>query len=646
MAFLDLFKKKDGQTPEEEDVPSAGGAVEAEKVVDKIGPEQVRAARQRLEKYRQGKAQIENRIIENEKWWRLRHSHTGEDDQMSNSAWLFNCIISKHADAMDSYPEFNIRPHEEGDKQEATVLTSIMPTLLDQNDFEDTYSAAWDYKLKNGLACYGIFWDAEKHNGLGDVAITKVDILNLFWEPGITNLQNSRDIFVVTLVDNDLLSQQYPQLTGKLSSPTITIKQYAHDDSIDTTDKTAVVDWYYKTVVDGKTVLQYCKFANDIVLYATENETEPIVDDQGNVIREAPATAGLYADGEYPFELDRLFCEEGTLDAFGYVDVCKNPQRYIDLMNRAIARNTIMAATPRFFIREDGQINEDEFGDWNKPFVHTSSGLSDDDLRQFTVSPIGGNVLNALNQRIEELKETSGNRDVNNGGSVSGVTAASGIAALQEQGGKLSRDMIKASYRVYKRIIQKCIERIRQFYDVPRTFRIVGKMGAEEFVQYSNANLAAQSFEMGFGGGQGYRMPEFDIEVTAEKASPYSKLANNELVLQLFQLGVLNPQMADQALALLDVMDFSHKDSLMQKVQQNGLMWQKIQVLQQQLISLAQFTDGELGTNYLATILQQFGVAEQPMPSGVANVNLDSGNRENPQVQKARQRANDATSPA
>ena len=646
MAFLDLFKKKGGQTPEETEVTSADEAVEAEKVVDKIGPEQVRAARQRLEKYRQGKAQIENRIIENEKWWRLRHSHTGDDDQMSNSAWLFNCIISKHADAMDSYPEFNIRPHEEGDKQEATVLTSIMPTLLDQNDFEDTYSAAWDYKLKNGLTCYGIFWDSEKHNGLGDVAISKVDILNLFWEPGITDLQNSRDIFVVNLVDNDLLSQQYPELVGNLSSPAITVKQYAHDDSIDTSDKTAVVDWYYKTVVDGKTLLHYCKLANDIVLYATENETEPIVDEQGNIIREAPAAAGLYADGDYPFELDRLFCEEGTLDAFGYVDVCKNPQRYIDLMNKAIANNTVMAATPRFFIREDGQISEEEFRDWTKPFVHTASGLSDDDLRQFTVSPIGGNVLNALSQRIDELKETSGNRDVNNGGSVSGVTAASGIAALQEQGGKLSRDMIKASYRVYKRIIQKCIERIRQFYDIPRTFRIVGEMGAEEFVQYSNANLAAQSFEMGFGGGQGYRVPEFDIEVTAEKASPYTKLANNELMLQLFQLGVLNPQMADQSLALLDVMDFSHKDSLMQKIQQNGLMYQKIQVLQQQLLSLAQFTDGELGTNYLGTIAQQFGIEEQPMPSGNTNIDLNGVSAENSQVKKARQRANDASSPA
>ena len=643
MSFLDIFKRN--KQPSEQD-GSFGTAesAEFEQIVKKIGQEQVRAARQRLEKYRNGKAQMENRIIENEKWWRLRHSHTG-DDQLSNSAWLFNCIISKHADAMDSYPEFNIRPHEEGDKQEATILTSIMPTLLDQNDFEDTYSAAWDYKLKNGLACYGVFWDASKHNGLGDVSISKVDILNLFWEPGITNLQDSRDIFVVTLVDNDILTQQYPQLMDKLSSPTIQVKQYAHDDSVDTTGKTAVVDWYYKTVANGKTVLHYCKFANDEVLYATENETASAIDEEGNIIGESLAEKGLYADGEYPFELDRLFCEEGTLDAFGYVDVCKNPQRYIDKMNKAIEVNTLMASMPRFFIREDGKINEDEFKNWVKPFVHTS-GNSEDDIRQFTVAPIGGNVLNTINYRIEELKETSGNRDVNNGGSVSGVTAASGIAALQEQGGKLSRDMIKASYRVYRRIIQKCIERIRQFYDVPRTFRIVGELGAEQFVSYSNENLAAQSFEMGFGGGQGYRVPEFDIEVTAEKASPYTKLANNELMLQLYQLGILNPQMADQALALLDVMDFAHKDSLMQKIQQNGLMFQKIQILQQQLLSLAQFTDGELGTNYLPAIAQQFGIEEQPMPSGGTDISLDNGTGEGTQIKKARQRANDAASPA
>ena len=37
-----------------------------------------------------------------------------------------------------------------------------------------------------------------------------------------------------------------------------------------------------------------------------------------------------------------------------------------------------------------------------------------------------------------------------------------------------------------------CIERIRQFYDIPRKFRIMGPSGEEEFTSYSNANLGVQ----------------------------------------------------------------------------------------------------------------------------------------------------------
>ena len=90
MSFFDRFKKNNNETEEGTDF-NAETAVGAEKVVKQIGVEQIRAARQRLEKYRNGKAQLENRIIENEQWWRLRHSHTvGDNDQISNSAWLFN----------------------------------------------------------------------------------------------------------------------------------------------------------------------------------------------------------------------------------------------------------------------------------------------------------------------------------------------------------------------------------------------------------------------------------------------------------------------------------------------------------------------------------------------------------------------------
>ena len=45
-------------------------------------------------------------------------------------------------------------------------------------------------------------------------------------------------------------------------------------------------------------------------------------------------------------------------------------------------------------------------------------------------------ALNVLEMKIDELKETSSNRDVSQGSSSGGVTAAAAIAALQEAGNK------------------------------------------------------------------------------------------------------------------------------------------------------------------------------------------------------------------
>ena len=86
-----------------------------------------------------------------------------------------------------------------------------------------------------------------------------MDALNIYWEPGIRNLQDSRNIFVVTLMDTDLLEQQYPFLKGSLQgNKVIDVKQYIYDDTIDTANKCLVVDWYYQNI-DGKPILHLTK---------------------------------------------------------------------------------------------------------------------------------------------------------------------------------------------------------------------------------------------------------------------------------------------------------------------------------------------------------------------------------------------------
>ena len=608
-----------------------------------IGVKQIQKAALTLNKYKEGKANLEQKIVDNEQWYKLRHWECMRDkkeDVQPTSAWLFNSIANKHADAMDNFPSPNVLPREEGDKAEAEMLTSIIPVILDQNEFEETYSDVQNYKLKTGAGVYGIFWDKTKLNGLGDIAIRKIDLINLFWESGITDIQRSRNVFHVELMDNDLLISAYPQLENRLGGSSIDVSKYIYDDNVDTNEKSAVVDWYYKKSVGGKTVLHYCKFVNDEVLFATENDP-------------AFAERGWYDHGLYPFVIDPLFKIEGTIAGFGYIDVGKDAQAYIDRGNRAIMKNMLANAAPRHFIREDGGVNEEEYADLTKDFVHVDGNLGQDSILPIQGKPLSDIYVSVINNKIDELKETTGNRDVTTGGTTGGVTAASGLAAMQEAGSKLSRDNNKSSYRAFRKVCLIVVELIRQFYDMPRKFRIVGENGMARYVTYKNTNLQLQPQEDEFGQNMGFRMPLFDIEITAQKQSPYSKMSQNELALQFYSAGFFNPQMADQALACLDMMDFDRKHFIMQKISENGTMFQMLMQAQQQVVQLASVIDQQNGTNYAEQFAMQMGGGQAPMASGgvpgqsVAETEALGGNEkaEASHTKKARQRVAESTSP-
>ena len=586
----------------------------------RIGVEQIREANNTLQKYKQGKANLEQRIIDNEQWYKLRHWECMRDKKQQvqpTSAWLFNSLANKHADAMDNFPSPNILPREEGDKGEAEMLSSIIPVILEQNDFEETYDNVQDYRLKSGTGVYGIFWDNEKMNGLGDISILKADLINLFWEPGITDIQRSRHLFHVELADNDLLEQEYPQLRGKLSSSSIDLSKYVYDDTVDTSTKSAVVDWYYKKRQNGRNVLHYCKYVNDVVLFATENDPEM-------------AERGWYDHGQYPFVFDPLFSMEGTPCGFGYIDVGKDTQAYIDRANQAIMQNMLANAKPRHFIRSDGSVNEAEYADITKDFIHVDGSLGQDSILPVQGKPLNNVYIEVLHDKIDELKETTGNRDISTGGTTSGVTAASAIAAMQEAGSKLSRDNNKASYRAFRKVVLMVIELIRQFYDLPRCFRIIGENGTARFVEYSNANLQPQMQGIEMGVDMGYRLPLFDVEITAQKASPYSKMSQNELALQFFGAGFFNPQMSDQALACLEMMDFDRKQGIMQRIAQNGMMYKAAMMMMQQ-----QMAPGVSGGTEES--------AEETVEKTEALGGDGGGEAAN--TKKARQRVADSTSP-
>lgn len=650
-----------------------------------IGQEEIRKGLEILRKYKKGKQVLEDKITRNEKWWKMRHwdlmaTEESIDDPKPASGWLFNVIISKHADYMDAFPTSDILPREVGDIEEAKRLSSVIPVVMDQVGYKKVFSDEVWYKLKHGTGVFGVFWDSSKLNGLGDICIESMDLLNIFWEPGITDIQKSENIFTVELVSNTTLEQRYPQTQGQLGKSQDTlIKKYMYDESIDTTGKSAVIDWYYKKNVNGKQTLQYIKFVDDIVLYATENEVKPptqmrtqnmvgndgnpVLDQMGNPIQrqvevpvgEAIATKGLYDHGLYPFVFDPLFPEAGMPVGFGFVDVCKNPQASIDIYNNAFEKNVQFVASPRYMVRNDGGINEEEFSDPNAMIIHVDGNLGEDSYAPVnTPTFINSNYVNILENKVQEMKETAGNRDATTGGTQAGVTAASAIAAMQESAGKTSRDQISSTYETHKDVVNLVIELIRQFYTMPRQFRITGETGQMEFAKYSNAGLQPQFQGNDFGVDMGYRLPVFDIDVRAEKESAYTQLSQNELAIQFYNLGFFNPQQTDQALACLDMMEFMGKQKLVEKIQQNGTMYQQMLQMQQQMLQMAEMIDTlglESGRDYQMAPQMADMINAKLDEAGAAPVATDGrmpvmGKSENGIVSKAREKAQNATRPS
>ena len=543
-----------------------------------IGPEQVAQAAAILQRYKAGKAGLDQRILDNEQWFCMRHWKNHRNPMMGGnpqpaSGWLFNSIANKHADAMDNYPEPCVLPRAADDEAAARTLSSILPVVLEQADYEQAYSDAWWRKLKQGTGVKGVFWDPEK-NGVGDIAVRTMDLLMLYWEPGVMDIQNSPNLFSLSLEDTAQLVQRWPQLKGHEGS-TLDLPRYVHDSTLDTSSKSVVVDWYYKRRgADGRTRLHYCKFCNGVVLYASQNDPEL-------------CQRGFYDHGKYPFVFDPLFLEEDSPAGFGYIDVMKDCQTAIDKLNQAMDENVLLAAKQRYVLSDTAGVNEEELADLSRDIVHVAGRLGEEGFRPIQAASLQGASLSYRNSRIEELKEISGNRDLTSGGTSGGVTAASAIAALQEAGSKLSRDMLKSAYRAFAKECYLVIELMRQFYDEQRVFRILGPGGGSQFIRFSGAALRARPDQTLAGVELASRVPVFDILVSAAKKSSFSRLEQNEIAKECYRLGFFAPQNADAALAALEMMDFEGVEKVRERVRQNGTLAHRLAQAQQQLAQLA-----------------------------------------------------------
>jgi hypothetical protein len=480
-----------------------------------------------LGEYKRAKREAES-ILTNERGvWKSVYA-SGE-----SSSWIFNSIVNKHADIIDNIPTAVCLPREKRDEADADMLSRIIPVIMQRCNFEQIYSDnSWE-KLKHGTAIYGVFWNGALMGGLGDIDIRSLRVDDIFWESGIDDIQNSKNLFIVATADVNELEMRYPHFKYEDQRAADTAVSatlgYSTDDG-----RCTVVDWYYKRYdASGNAILHYCKFSGECVLYSSENDP-------------AYNRIGWYEHGLYPVVFDRMYPRNDGLCGFGMIAIGDSVQRYINKLDDNVMAYSDWASRVRFWAKRSLGVNEKEFLDLDRSIVEVEGDIDEEKLRQIEIARMDGSIIDIKRMKIDELKEITGSRDVSQGGISGGVTAASAISILREAGAKSSRDGIEGSYRAYVRIVSMIIELIRQFYDSERTFRIVGESGELSYSGFSGKKLR----------GDDSHKPFFDIEISAVKKSPTEAAQRNEFAKALYDADAFSKEKAAQTLMMLDLMDF------------------------------------------------------------------------------------------
>lgn len=519
----------------------------------KVSRELLSSALDAYRQYKSDKEPLVARIKDNERFYRrsYEYSHTALEASMEcDTSFIFSSIENTRADAVENFPSPNILERDPEGSEAAEVLSKVVPAQLDVSDFKRVYKKCVRDKLKEGTAIYGVFYNEFTRN----IDIKSIDILDIFVDMHIADIQDSKFLFISAAVSNDALKRQYPEFsdlfTGDATVETLT------DDYV-LKDRTLVIDAYYKK--DGN--VHMMKLVDSTIIAATE-DMEGYED-------------GLYRHGKYPVVFDVLYPVEHCPFGFGMIDIAKSTQISINKMDRAITENIMINSKPRYMCRKGSGINEKEFSDLKKNIVHYEGDPNG--IQPISGISINEYYLNHRERKKDELKELLANRDFQQGSTSGGVTAASAIQTLQEAGEKRARSMIDDSYDSYKDIVVMIIELMREFFDEPRYYRTSDEFGHKDFTEFDNSMLYAK-----IASGEQYTDPEtgetvfpavewrpleFDIDVTPQRENPYSQEKMNNTILTFWQSGFMTPDNIPIAVLALKNMHFDGKEKFISDLQ-------------------------------------------------------------------------------
>lgn len=509
------------------------------------GEELVSKAYELFEEYRSAYSSEWSRLDTCERLYLGKHwedvQNKAADDPEPVTPVFQSTIENICADLMDAFPEAIVQPETPEDRDVADIVGALIKQNHDQMGYRREYKLIGHDLLVNGYAVQEVGFDITANNGIGAAFIRYVDNRNVMFDPQCVDIQEGRAVFKFEPKTIEWLEQRYPDRKGEFGADEFQPKadaelRYDKDKSI------FLIEYWWR---------EYDTEAERYRVHMAKLAGRQLLEDS----REAKPD-GYFEMGIFPFLVTPLFRRKGSALGYGMADMFAKMQQYSDKLDQITFKNASMARRNKLLVSQSSGFDAADLQDWSKD-VHVGQNLNG--VTWFANPPLPNYVIQQSNNMRSYIKEESGSNDFSRGNAGSGITAASAIVALQEASSKRSRMAADQLHEAFKSAVRMEIEFEREFNELPREVLLM-RDGQQQAVTFERALLERES---ALPDNEGLKLPiEFMISIKIQKENRWSVMAHNELVLQMAQLGVLQPPQ------VLELMIFEGKEEILTKLTQ------------------------------------------------------------------------------
>lgn len=538
-----------------------------------------------------------------------------------------NCV----ADQLDNMPEANLLPERPGMDKTAEDMTDVVRFILAQNEYEKMHRRrVEDYFLGTALTQVG--WDEDMDNGKGNVCLLRWPIESFLWDPCAADIQDARALIKVSWHPLSWFAEHYPDKAKYIGSEegqhngvgrASSWRQLSGDE-----ERAMLMEYWYRRYDAKKRryTINVAYLAGGALLENNEN---------------------VYDHGMYPFVMEPFNYIEGQPVGDGLVDQLTPMMRYVNRYAHYIDENLRMSAKNRLLVRKSAQLDMQALCDFDQNIIE-GANIDEESVRWFQSKPLSQMATQQMLQFQTDIKQDSGQSQWTRGETAGGVTAASAISALQEAGGKITREHSLMLNQGFKQIVTQILWLVCQFYDDRKEQMITGRDGKSRLVLMSGEHLRGEDLPpenmppeellqkmdqllpaTGEGKpGLGTRIrntamrkqkeerkknsftpPPYTVQIQVSRRNPLRVQAQNELFIQAYTMAAQAGQMFPLKM-LFELLTVDGKDRIMPVLEQVDQQTQMLQQLMQENQALKESNENLKGA--VNEMTQQSLKAAQP----------------------------------